>query len=165
MYAGNFDALLHTISTWPEFSVYYEKLRLIRKDIVEKWRKIYDVNPKHFNTLNHDDIWPPNVMLKGANLSEEAYFEDVILIDFQMCFWSSPTIDLYFFLNTSVSDIFRPRRFDELVEFYHTNLTNFLNQLKFKSHIPTWPEFHAQYQERKLLGKHEFERIGCVIII
>lgn len=155
MYAGNFDALLHTISTWPGFSVYHDKLRRVRKDIVEKWRQIYDVNPKHFNSLNHDDIWPSNVMLKGPTPSEETHFENVILIDFQMCFWSSPTIDLHFFLNTSVCDTLRPHRFDELVEFYHTILTHFLNQLKFKSHIPVWHEFHAQYQERKLLGTHE----------
>lgn len=153
MYAGNFDALLETISAWPDFAKYAEKLRLVREDVVERWRRIYDVNPNHFNTLIHDDFWPPNIMLKINSATDEQPLENVVFIDFQMTFWSSPTIDLYFFLNTSVCEAFRPHRFDELVQFYHQNLVHFLQRLNYKRHIPTWPEFHEQYQERNLLGK------------
>lgn len=147
-----FDALLDTISTWPDLSVYTEKLRRVRRDVVERWHQCYDVNPNHFNTFIHDDVWFPNIMLKSESPSEEAHFENIIFIDFQMCFWSSPTIDLHFFLNTSVSESFRPHLFDELVEFYHKHLIEFMKQLKYKNHIPTWTEFHKQYQERQLLG-------------
>lgn len=152
MYAGNFDALLETIPTWPDLGKYTEKLRRVREDVVERWRRIYDVNPDHFNTLIHDDLWPTNILLKTDQPSTEQPFENVIFIDFQMTFWSSPTIDLYFFLNTSVCESFRPKHFDELVEFYHQHLVQCLKQLKYKKHIPTWPEFQRQYEERKLLG-------------
>lgn len=152
MYVGNFDALLETISTWPEFSKYTEKLRRVRENIVERWNKIYDINPIHFNTLIHDDLWAPNVLVKENNPSEEQPFENVIFIDFQMTCWNSSTIDLYFFLNTSVCESFRPHCFDELVEFYHQHLVRYLKDLKYKQHIPTWPEFYEQYQERKLLS-------------
>lgn len=156
MYVGLFDALLDTISTWPEFSVHYEKLCRFREDLVEKWHQVHDVNPEHFNTLVHNDIWPPNVMLKGANNSKETPFENIIFIDFQNTFWCSPAIDMHFFLNTSACESLRPHRFDELVEFYHTYLVSFLKQLKYKGHIPTWVEFHGQYQERMLLCTLEF---------
>lgn len=153
MYAGNFDALLETISAWPEFAIYTKKLRQVREDVVERWRRIYDVNTNHFNTLIHDDFWPPNIMLKMNNPTEEQPFENVVFIDFQMTFWSSSTIDLHFFLNTSVCESFRPHRFDELVQFYHQNLVQFLQRLNYQRRIPTWAEFHEQYQERKLLCK------------
>lgn len=152
MYAGTFDALLDTISTWPDMSVYSEKLHRVRADVIERWRKTYDVNPNHFNTLVHDDLWPTNIMITGVKPSGEPPFDNVVFIDFQLCFWASPTIDLYFFLNTSVCDSYRPHCFDELVAFYHKCLASYLKQLNFKGHIPTWTEFHAQYQERKLLG-------------
>lgn len=148
------DALLDTISTWPDFSAYYEKLRRVRMDVIERWRKTYDVNQNHFNTFVHDDLWPANIMMTGVKPSEETPFENVVFIDFQLSFWASPTIDLHFFLNTSVCDSYRPHRFDELVESYHECLVSYLKQLKFKGHIPTWTEFYAQYQERKLLGSN-----------
>lgn len=94
-------------------------------------------------------------MLKINNSSEEKSFENVVFIDFQMTFWSSPTIDLHFFLNTSVCESYRPHCFDELIKFYHQHLVQFLKQLNYKKHIPTWSEFQEQYQERKLLGIFE----------
>lgn len=150
MYAGVFDALIDTISTWPDLSDYCEKLRRI--DVIERWRQTYDLNSNHFNTFVHDDLWPSNIMLTGVNPSVENPFENVVFIDFQLCFWASPTIDLYFFLNTSMRDEYRPHRFDELVQFYHTCLMNNLKRLNFKGYIPTWPEFFAQYKERNFLG-------------
>lgn len=152
MYTGVFDALLDTISKWPEFSVYHEKMSRFRKDLVEKWHQVLDVNPKHFNTLVHNDLWPPNVMIKGVNSSEVAPFENIIFIDFQNTLWGSPTLDLHLFLNMSVCESFKPNRFDELVEFYYSHLVNLLKQLKYNGHIPTWTEFHAQYLDRKLSG-------------
>lgn len=154
MYSGNFDALLDTISNWPDLSKYSEKLRRIRKDIVERWNRIYDVNATEFNTLCHDDFWPSNILLKT---NDQSVIENVVFIDFQFCFWSSPTIDLYFFLNTSVCDTFRPDCFDELVQFYHQNLADLLKRLNYKKHIPTWEEFQTQYHERKLLGLFKYD--------
>jgi len=152
MYTGMFDALLDTISTWPEFSVFSEKIKLFRSALVEKWHQALDMNPKHFNALVHNDLWPPNIMIKGGSSSEEAPFENITFIDFQNTLWGSPALDLHLFLNMSVCETLKPNRFDELVEFYHTHLVNLLQQLKYDGCIPTWTEFHSQYEERKLMG-------------
>lgn len=154
IYVGHFDCVLEVISVWPDFVKYADKLKRIRNDIKERWRKAYDVNPNHFNSLSHDDIFCPNIMLKFSNQFNEIAFENVALIDFQFAFRASPTTDLYFFLNTSVNESFRPHCFDELVEFYHGHLAQFLEKLEYKNHIPTWPEFREQYQGRRFLGKY-----------
>lgn len=156
MYSGNFDALLETISSWPDLSKYCEKLQRIRKDVVERWRRIYDANANEFNTMCHDDLWPPNILVKTNGPSDGNVIERAVFIDFQFCFWSSPTIDLHFFLNMSVCEAFRPDRFDELVQFYHQHLVDMLKRLNYKQHIPTWEEFRTQYHERKLLGLFKY---------
>lgn len=153
MYLGMYDALLDTISTWPEFSVYYKKMTRFRKDIVEKWHQALDVNLKHFNTLVHNDLWPPNIMIKGGCSSEEAPFENITFIDFQNTLWGSPALDLHLFLNMSVCESLKPDRFDELVEFYHSHLVGCLQRLKYNGHVSTWTEFHSEYLERKIMGK------------
>lgn len=165
MYSGNFDALLDAISNWPDLSKYSEKLQRIRTDIVERWRRIYDVNANEFNTLCHDDLWPPNILVKMNDAPDENVIENAVFIDFQFCFWSSPTIDLHFFLNTSVCDAFRPERFDELVEFYHQCLSDLLKRLNYKEHIPTWDEFRGQYHERKMLGLFNYVIFHSVAVM
>lgn len=91
-------------------------------------------------------------MVKGTSSSDGEPFGNIIFIDFQNTFWGSPTVDLHVFLNTTVHETFLPQKFEELVEFYHTNLTQFLKELKYKGQIPTWPEFYKEYHERKIVG-------------
>ena len=45
VYTGNFDCILEVISTWSDFAVYTDKLRGLRKNLIERWRQAYDVNP------------------------------------------------------------------------------------------------------------------------
>ncbi|XP_055301831.1 uncharacterized protein LOC129568209 [Sitodiplosis mosellana] len=151
-YPLTLDAVIEIISEWPDFAVYVEKLRRLRNRIYELGCQAYDLNLNHFNTLNHDDLWGPNFMIKTRDGSPEKPFENVKLIDFQFAYWSSPTTDLFYFLNSSVNEALRPERFDELVQFYHEQLVDFLKRLNYKKRIPTWPEFQEQYYERRILG-------------
>lgn len=153
IYTGNFQVVTDIISQWPDFVVYAEKLRRLHGKIIERGHHTYDVNPTHFNTLNHDSLCCPNLMVRTDNATEDNPFDNVVLIDFQYCCWGSPATDLHYFLNTSIDEAHRPQEFFGLVQFYHEHLVNLLKQLNYKSHIPTWPEFHKQYQERRILGK------------
>lgn len=162
-FMGNYDAALETISSWPDYSVYADKLRRIRNEVIERWRCTYDFKSNHFNSLNHDDLFAPNLMLKLKSQSEEVAFENVIFIDFQFAYWSSPTTDLHFFLSTSLNESLRIHCFKELLEYYHKNLVEFLQKLNYKQHIPTWPEFYEQYQEKHFMGKWPIKNSSFII--
>lgn len=146
------DIVIEIISEWPNFAVYAKKLRHLRSEVIERGYQTYDLKPDHFNTLNHDDLWTTNILIKPNNESEVASFDDIVIIDLQFAYWSSPATDLHYFFNTSLCETLRPHRFDELTEFYHEQLTHFLKHLKFEKHIPTWAEFRAQYAEKMFLG-------------
>ncbi len=73
-------------------------------------------------------------------------------IDFQFCCWTSPTIDLHYFMNTSLTNELRLNHQDELLQFYHSELTRMLRSLQYKKHIPTLQEFHVQFKENSFFG-------------
>lgn len=154
IYSENLKVLTNIISEWTDGAIYTEKLRRLTKDeIIERAHRAYDVNPTHFNALNHDGFLREHIMVRTENDSEDNSFGNTVLISFQHPYWGSPTIDLHYFLNTSIEEAFRPQHFDELVHFYYEQLVNSLQQLKYKDRIPTWPEFQNQFHERSILGK------------
>lgn len=79
--------------------------------------------------------------------------ENLIFIDFQYSCWTSPSIDLHYFLNNSVQESLRHERFDELIAFYHGNLETVLKQLEYKKQIPTFDQFKQQYLDKNFYGK------------
>lgn len=86
--------------------------------------------------------------------------ENVILIDFQYACWTSPAIDLHYFLNTSLQESLRPERFDELIAIYHAHLVDCLERLEYKNHIPNCDQFKQQYHEKNFYGKREKNENG-----
>ncbi|XP_055301835.1 uncharacterized protein LOC129568213 [Sitodiplosis mosellana] len=152
IYAENLKVVTDVVSKWPNFAVYAEKLRRLYGEIIERAHQTYDVNPNHFNTLNHDSLCSEHLMVRTENSTEDSPIENTVFIGFQHSCWGSPTLDLHYFLNTSIDEAYRPQRFDELVLFYYEHLVNFLKQLKYKNRIPIWTEFQNQYHERNILG-------------
>lgn len=148
------DALIDSITQWPNSSRYIEKLRKLRANIVEKGCQMFHANPNHFNTLNHGDFWLNNIMVKREEAMDgtAGALENVIFIDFQDSFWGSPAIDLHYFLNTSLCESGRPMAFEELLNVYYMELVKTLTCLNYGKAIPTQHEFHKQFEARNFYG-------------
>lgn len=87
----------------------------------------------------------------------EMSIENIIFIDFQYSCWTSPTVDLHYFLNTSLQESLRPSRFDDLIMFYHSHLERYLNRLGYKKSIPNLDQLKQQYHDKNFYGKNDFE--------
>lgn len=57
LYNSQLNALIEVIDSWAEFAVYTAKLRALQPNFIEKLRIVFDVNPNHFNTLIHGDMY------------------------------------------------------------------------------------------------------------
>lgn len=141
--------------TCPELGIYYkEKLLKLIPHAVEYATRCYDPNPKHFLTLNHGDLWTNNVMIQYHNEENEnvRLVKDALLIDFQYCNWTSPAVDLHYFFCTSLQDDLLFNHQPKLVQYYHQVLSETLEKLKYKQHIPTLLELQIQLMERGFYG-------------
>ncbi len=103
-----------------------------------------------FQVMNHGDIWLNNMMLKS---DEDNNPLDVTLIDFQVPFWASPGPDILYFLISSVADDIKIEHFDHFVEFYHKQLSEALQLLKYDEHIPTYAEVCTDLLDKAGYGK------------
>ncbi|XP_065354504.1 uncharacterized protein LOC135948976 [Calliphora vicina] len=138
--------------TCPELGPYYhDKLMKLKPYIVEYGTRAYNSNANNFFTLCHGDLWINNMMMQ---YDEENCLKDVLLIDFQLSNWSSPAVDLHYFLHTSLEPKLQldMHALDKLVQYYHTILTETIKSLKYKGYIPTLHELHVQLEEGKILA-------------
>lgn len=103
-------------------------------------------DPTEFNTLNHGDFWLSNLM---CNYLPDGNVNQVILIDFQICKWGSPALDLLFFIALSPSSDIRLKEFDHFVYIYWKRLTACLKLLKYKKRLPQLRDLHASLYNKK----------------
>lgn len=150
MFLTQLDALIELTSSWPDFDYYTEKLRRFHGNLIEKGRQTFDANPNHFNTMIHGDMWTNNIMMRFNG--ETMRVENVIFLDFQYSCWTSPAIDLQYFLNTSLCETLRTYYLDDLIEYYHKELTTMLKRFKYGKHVPTLSELQSQFRDKSFYG-------------
>lgn len=150
LYEGQLDAIIELVAGWEDYDYYAEKLRKFRTYLRARCVTELAASPNHFNTLIHGDMWTNNIMLKHDETGDK--LEDVSLIDLQLVRWTSPTLDLHHLFNTSMEEELRLHHQEELVQFYHSELTRVLRKLGYKKHIPTLLEFQVQFLEKAFFG-------------
>lgn len=154
MFLTQLDAVVELFETWPDFAYYAEKLRRFRKNLIEKGCQAFDADPNQINTLVHGDLWTNNIMVKygEALTGADAPLENAIFLDFQFACWTSPVIDLHYFLNTSLCETLRTHHINELVDFYHDKFSTMLKRLNYGKHVPTLSEFRKLFREKSFYG-------------
>lgn len=141
----------------PELGIYYrDKLLKLVPYCVEYATRCYDPKPDHFLTLNHGDLWTNNVMAQYTDEKEKTKVNDVLLIDFQYCNWTSPAVDIHYFFSTSLDDDLCLNGQPKLIQYYHQVLSETLEKLGYKKHIPSLHELNVQLLERGFYGKFYF---------
>lgn len=145
-YEKLFYVFLDTVGELDGCSKFCEKIaKWDLAKLFQSWMLATEPMKCGFTILNHGDAWVNNLLLSA---------DDVLFIDFQMCFHGSPVSDFLYFLVTSVGDDVKVSRFDHLVQFYHSELSNALKSLGYKKHVPTLKELHLDMLEKGSFGKN-----------
>ncbi|XP_055856528.1 uncharacterized protein LOC129919609 [Episyrphus balteatus] len=113
---------------------YLPKLKPFFDKMAERYIEDSKLNLEDFNVIIHGDLWTNNIMFRH---NEEGKREETILIDYQMSRYSSPVLDLFYFLLSSPSLDIKVSCFDEFIQYYHENLVENLKLLKYPKKIPT----------------------------
>lgn len=143
------DAVIESIADWPDAVYYAEKLRKLRSVLIDMECKAFDAIDGHFNTLIHGDMWFSNIMLRYNG----ECVDNITLIDFQFNCWTSPTMDLQYFFNTSLREPLRLHHQNDLLQFYHGKLVNALKRLNYRQTVPTLDALREQFLARSIWGE------------
>lgn len=82
----------------------------------------------------------------------ENTIEKLLMVDYQLCQWSSPAMDLLFLLIESPRLELKISKFDEFVEFYQKNLVINLKKLGYKKKIPTLIDLEVNILQRAAIS-------------
>lgn len=105
-----------------------------------------------FKVLNHGDCWVNNMLFKY----ERGQPVDVIFIDFQLSFYSSPGIDLNYFFHTSAQNEVRNTKLRSLINIYYNTFLNTMIDINMKF-IPTLADL------RREIDRCDFSSLGAAI--
>ncbi|KAH8363283.1 hypothetical protein KR084_007764 [Drosophila pseudotakahashii] len=139
---GSFrTAFLANLNKFKNGEAYREKLEKILTGLTTEFLKIGIIDPTEFNVLGHGDCWMNNLLFK---VDDQGKLEDMVFVDFQNPKYGTNTMDLLYFIMTSVQIEYKLDYFDFLVRHYHEQLTKHLDILGFTGHQPSLREMHTK---------------------
>lgn len=92
-------------------------------------------------------MWVNNFLFKY----EDGQPIDVVFVDYQLSFHSSPGIDLNYFINTSPKNDVRELNRLQLIEIYYESFVRTLNELDCSTHI-TFDAMKSEIETREFYG-------------
>uniref|UniRef100_A0A8W7PNE3 CHK kinase-like domain-containing protein n=1 Tax=Anopheles coluzzii TaxID=1518534 RepID=A0A8W7PNE3_ANOCL len=129
------------VKEMPGLEQYSERIASIKESIFKRASAIYNYDPSSYvHVLNHGDCHFKNMMFKRT----EGKLDDIMLLDFQLSLWGTPAVDLIYAMYNSVSIDTREEHRDELISFYHEELTACLTKFGYLRKLPTLLEIHLE---------------------
>lgn len=145
------NSFIESVKNYGDCDEYVEKISgWNRCNISEMFLDIAAPMRNGFVVLNHGDAWMNNMMFM---IDESGKPADVLMIDYQGSFWGGPSVDLLYFIISSVNDDIKTEKFDDFVEFYHQELSESLKKLEYDQPIPTLGQIHIDLLDKGFFGK------------
>ncbi|XP_046144698.1 uncharacterized protein LOC114872766 [Osmia bicornis bicornis] len=155
---GTLTAMAEEVEKWPEFGKHYaDKLRAFTPNSYRKGCEAIARKDNEFNVINHGDCWVNNMLFRYDDNGKPIQH---IFVDFQLCLYSSPAVDLHYFAATSLSEEVYKHRRGLLLEEYLKTLTSVMKKLGCKTSPPTMDELQRTLKERET-----YEFISSIVIL
>ncbi|KAJ9582751.1 hypothetical protein L9F63_022896 [Diploptera punctata] len=111
-----------------ELNTFNERILKLAEDGIERWGEGRAGKQNEFSVLAHGDIWLNNMMFR---YSPDNCLVDMRFVDYQLSLWTSPAVDLLYFLNSSPAmDLLTDQTM--FIEEYHRVLGETLSALGYQ---------------------------------
>ncbi|XP_069676288.1 uncharacterized protein [Periplaneta americana] len=158
----NLDSLASKVETWSGYEHYAERIRALIPNTTDQMVEITKPKKHSFNVLNHGDCWVNNMMFKYCPNTGEV--QDVRFVDFQIARFSSPALDLQYFLCMSCNDSVRFQQRDHLLEEYHAELSDSLSCLDLDPEMFTLQQLREEFEAKEYFGLMTTCNILCFVL-
>ncbi|KAL6449102.1 hypothetical protein ACFW04_000659 [Cataglyphis niger] len=136
------------IRGWTEkYARIANKLDKLVKTFRDRCTNIYKYDTNEFCVLNHGDCWINNIMFKE---NDNGKLSDVLMVDYQMSVYSSPAIDLHYFLSICPQIEIKFENDDFLLNSYLKILTNTMISIGCATKAPTMEKLKAALHKRRI---------------
>lgn len=79
-----------------------------------------------YSVIGHGDCWTPNFMINSTKVDGKDIPVKAKMIDYQLCRYASPVLDISFFIYSCTTQDIRDKYFDDLIKTYHDALTEII---------------------------------------
>ncbi|KZC10407.1 PREDICTED: uncharacterized protein LOC107188541 [Dufourea novaeangliae] len=142
--------LANEVQSWSELGKKYaDKIRGLADKLHPMCVKLLKRRDDEFNVINHGDCWVNNMMFRYDENSKPI---EHVFVDFQLCVYNSPVLDLIYFITTSMFSIEDDIDMERLLLEYVELLTHHMAQLNCKTAPPTLDEIKQCKKNREFLG-------------
>lgn len=143
IYSEHIKSLIDEMRTWTGYESFVEKFEKILANINISGKKMFTANTPAdgYNVLNHGDFHGKNVMFKNID-SDDA---EIILIDFQICFFGTPAHDLIDALYMMVGSVDN----EQFIQYYYEAFSTTLEKLDFSGKIPTYKDLKDELHKNR----------------
>ncbi|XP_075145403.1 uncharacterized protein LOC142220261 [Haematobia irritans] len=162
MWTHGIKHFINMLSSYEEFSIYAEKIKDMKDDIVQACideYQAYSLNKGHGDilVLNHGDFHMKNLMFK---FNDDRQMEDVIMVDFQISSYGPSNVDLTYSEYLLLSSELRMKR-NELMYYYFSEFLRILKKINYDGKLPLK---YSQFQISALKYRHHSIYLLCVIL-
>lgn len=157
MFRPMFSSYIDTICSWDDFKEIRPRLQEFKASFADQYKQVYTANPgsEGYNVLNHGDFHGKNLL---HLLDDQRRVVKTAALDYQVCSWGSPAIDLTYFLYLVVHRDVLDNHRDQLLEEYHRHFVYCLTRLNFQGWVPTHEDLQAELNRNVFFGKSAFTR-------
>ncbi|XP_046749907.1 uncharacterized protein LOC124413404 [Diprion similis] len=142
------QTLAKQVAEWSELSPRIaEKILNLSETIYEKGCEAALFREEDFNVLNHGDFWINNMLFQYDNQQKPVGYR---FVDFQVCHYGSPAVDILFFFGTSPSDEIRMHYREFILREYHVTLTGTMAKLECSTEAPNFDTLQEMLRKRAL---------------
>ncbi|KDR14785.1 uncharacterized protein LOC110834192 isoform X2 [Zootermopsis nevadensis] len=146
----NATSIAKEVETWPDYkNRFADRICKLSGTGMDVWLRATKRNEAEFNVLSHGDLWANNMMFRYSEETGEV--EEVRFIDFQLSQWTSPTVDLQYFLNSSASPEIM-ENVELLTQEYYVSLIEALSLLGYQHLQPQESQLNKEFEKRGLFG-------------
>lgn len=149
-------SFLDSLDQTPElvkYKPYFEKIKdnYMQKtsDMLTEYRTNFQADG--YYVLCHGDFHLKNMMFRHNK--DTAAFEDVMLVDFQICNLCPATVDVIYSIYMLMEQEQRWDQAEDLINYYYSVLEETLKKVDYKGKMPTRDGLWKQIRRHKIYGK------------